>query len=158
LGTRATGHHDVKGESANSYRCEAESTNALYWDEVARSSEEAFVMNVERRGSVKLSEGLFQLNVLQEETKLQTKSFIINRWQVYEAYRRVKANAGSAGIDKQSLADFEVNLKDNLYTLWNRKSSGSYFPSPVKAVAIPKKSGGERLLGIPMVTGRENWP
>jgi hypothetical protein len=68
-------------------------------------------MNVERRGSVKLSEGLVQLNVLQEETKLQTKPFIIDRWQVYEAYRRVKANAGSAGIDKQSLADFEVNLK-----------------------------------------------
>lgn len=115
-------------------------------------------MNVERRGSVKLSEGLVQLNVLQEETKLQTKPFIIDRWQVYEAYRRVKANAGSAGIDKQSLADFEVNLKNNLYTLWNRMSSGSYFPSPVKAVAIPKKSGGERLLGIPMVTGRENRP
>lgn len=111
-------------------------------------------MNVERRGSVKLSEGLVQLNVLQEETKLQTKPFIIDRWQVYEAYRRVKANAGSAGIDKQSLADFEVNLKNNLYTLWNRMSSGSYFPSSVKAVAIPKKSGGERLLGIPTVADR----
>jgi RNA-directed DNA polymerase len=111
-------------------------------------------MNVERRGSVKLSEGLVQLNVLQEETKLQTKPYIIDRWQVYEAYRRVKANAGSAGIDKQSLADFEVNLKNNLYTLWNRMSSGSYFPSPVKAVAIPKKSGGERLLGIPTVADR----
>ena len=111
-------------------------------------------MNVERRGSVKLSEGLVQLNVLQEETKLQTKPFIIDRWQVYEAYRRVKANAGSAGIDKQSLADFEVNLKNNLYTLWNRMSLGSYFPSSVKAVAIPKKSGGERLLGIPTVADR----
>jgi RNA-directed DNA polymerase len=157
LGTGGTSHHDVKGESANSYRCEAESANACYWDGAARSSEEAFVMNMDRRGSVKLSEGLVQLNVLQEETKLQTKPFIIDRWQVYEAYRRVKANAGSAGIDKQSLADFEVDLK-KLYTLWKRMSSGSYFPSPVKAVAIPKKSGGERLLGIPMVTGRENWP
>lgn len=111
-------------------------------------------MNVERRGSIKPSVGLAQLNVLQEEAKLQTKPLIIDRWQVYEAYRRVKANAGSAGIDQQSLADFEVNLKDNLYTLWNRMSSGSYFPSPVKAVAIPKKSGGERLLGIPTVADR----
>lgn len=111
-------------------------------------------MNVERRGSIKPSEGLAQLNVLQEEAKLQIKPLIIDWWQVYEAYRRVKANAGSAGIDQQSLADFEVNLKDNLYTLWNRMSSGSYFPSPVKAVAIPKKSGGERLLGIPTVADR----
>ena len=79
---------------------------------------------------------------------------LINRWQVYEAFRRVKANAGSAGVDKQSIAEFEENLKDNLYKIWNRMSSGSDMPPPVKAVAIPKKSGGDRLLGIPTVGDR----
>ncbi len=111
-------------------------------------------MGVERRGSIKPSDELAQLGIVQEEVKSQTKQFVINRWQVYQAYRLVKANAGSAGIDNQSIADFEVNLKDNLYKLWNRMSSGSYFPPPVKAVAIPKKSGGERLLGIPSVSDR----
>lgn len=70
------------------------------------------------------------------------------------AFKLVKANAGAAGIDEQSLEDFELHLKDNLYKLWNRMSSGSYFPPPVKAVSIPKKMGGERVLGIPTVTDR----
>lgn len=73
---------------------------------------------------------------------------------VMKAFRLVKANAGAAGIDQQSIADFETNLKDNLYKIWNRMSSGTYFPEPVKIVSIPKKSGGERLLGIPTVTDR----
>jgi RNA-directed DNA polymerase len=73
---------------------------------------------------------------------------------VYEAYKAVKANAGAAGVDQQSLEDFEADLKGNLYKIWNRMSSGSYFPPPVKAVAIPKKSGGERILGIPTVADR----
>ena len=111
-------------------------------------------MNVERRGSVEPSASQTQLGSSQEEVRPQTKPFIINRWQVYEAYRRVKANAGSAGVDNQSIAEFEENLKDNLYKLWNRMSSGCYMPPPVKAVAIPKKSGGERLLGIPAVSDR----
>ena len=111
-------------------------------------------MNVERRDSIKPSVGQAQLGSPQEEVRPQTKPFFINRWQVYEAFRRVKANAGSAGVDKQSIAEFEENLKDNLYKLWNRMSSGSYMPPPVKAVAIPKKSGGERLLGIPTVSDR----
>lgn len=111
-------------------------------------------MNVERRDSIKPSVGRAQLGSPQEEVRPQTKPFFINRWQVYEAFRRVKANAGSAGVDKQSIAEFEENLKDNLYKLWNRMSSGSYMPPPVKAVAIPKKSGGERLLGIPTVSDR----
>lgn len=71
-----------------------------------------------------------------------------------KAYSLVKANAGAAGVDKQSLKDFEINLKSNLYKLWNRMSSGSYFPPPVMAVPIPKKSGGIRMLGIPTVSDR----
>lgn len=82
------------------------------------------------------------------------KSFDIPKTLVAAAYAKVKANAGSAGVDKQSLADFEENRQDNLYKLWNRLSSGSYFPPPVMAVAIPKKNGGERLLGVPTVTDR----
>ena len=85
---------------------------------------------------------------------MKTKSFIISKWQVLKAYELVKANAGAAGVDQQSLSDFERNLKSNLYKLWNRLSSGSYFPPPVKAVAIPKKTGGERILGIPTVSDR----
>lgn len=71
-----------------------------------------------------------------------------------EAFRAVKANAGAAGVDEQSIEDFEKNLKDNLYKIWNRMSSGSYFPPPVKAVPIPKKNGGERILGVPTVSDR----
>lgn len=71
-----------------------------------------------------------------------------------QAYRLIKSNAGSAGVDNQSMQDFERNLKSNLYKLWNRMSSGSYFPPPVKAVAIPKKTGGERILGVPTVSDR----
>ena len=84
----------------------------------------------------------------------KTKSFIISKWDVVQAYRLVKANHGAAGVDKQSISDFEANLRGNLYKLWNRLSSGSYFPPPVKAVAIPKKTGGERILGIPTVSDR----
>jgi RNA-directed DNA polymerase len=71
-----------------------------------------------------------------------------------EAYQRVKANKGAAGVDKQSLEIFDMNLKDNLYKIWNRMSSGTYFPPPVKAVPIPKKTGGERILGVPTIGDR----
>lgn len=83
-----------------------------------------------------------------------TKPFNISKHLVVRAYKLVKANAGSAGVDEQSLTDFEGKLKDNLYKLWNRLSSGSYFPPPVKAVAILKKSGSQRILGIPTVSDR----
>ena len=84
----------------------------------------------------------------------QPKPFLISKHAVLEAWERVKANQGAAGIDEESIQDFERQLKDNLYRIWNRMSSGSYFPPPVKAVAIPKKSGGERTLGIPTVSDR----
>lgn len=84
----------------------------------------------------------------------KTKQFNIPKQLFLLAFQLVRTNAGAAGIDKQSLADFEINLKDNLYKLWNRMSSGCYFPAPVKAVPIPKKSGGERILGVPTVGDR----
>ena len=83
-----------------------------------------------------------------------TKPYTISKDLVMQAFKLIKENAGAAGVDKQTLADFEANLKDNLYKLWNRLSSGSYFPPPVKAVPIPKKSGGERILGVPTVADR----
>jgi len=85
---------------------------------------------------------------------MKTKSFSIPKQLFVEAFKLVKANAGAAGIDRETLVDFERNLKDNLYKLWNRMSSRSYFPPPVKVVPIPKKTGGERILGIPTVGDR----
>lgn len=84
----------------------------------------------------------------------EAKPFAIEKSLVWQAYKRVKANAGSSGVDGVSLAKFEENLKNNLYKLWNRMASGSYFPPPVKAVEIPKGNGGLRVLGIPTVADR----
>lgn len=84
----------------------------------------------------------------------ETKPFQISKRTVMDAYERVRANQGAAGVDRQTLEDYAANLKDNLYKLWNRMSSGSYFPPPVRAVSIPKKAGGERVLGIPTVSDR----
>jgi len=86
------------------------------------------------------------------ETKSTTVP--ITKQMVKNAYRKVKSNQGSAGIDRESLKDFEENLLDNLYKLWNRMSSGSYFPKPVREVEIPKSDGSKRKLGIPTVSDR----
>ena len=82
------------------------------------------------------------------------KPFSIDKKRVYEAYKAVKSNAGSAGVDGQTIEQFEADLQNNLYKLWNRMSSGSYFPPPVRAVSIPKKTGGQRILGVPTVADR----
>jgi RNA-directed DNA polymerase len=82
------------------------------------------------------------------------KPFDIPKREVWEAFKRVKANQGAAGVDGQSIQDFEDRLGDNLYKLWNRMSSGSYMPPPVRRVDIPKASGGTRPLGIPTVADR----
>jgi RNA-directed DNA polymerase len=84
----------------------------------------------------------------------KTKSYEISKHIVLEAFQRVKSNKGAAGIDDEGLEEFESNLKNNLYKIWNRMSSGSYFPPPVKAVEIPKKTGGTRILGVPTVADR----
>jgi group II intron reverse transcriptase/maturase len=82
------------------------------------------------------------------------KPFKIDKRLVYEAYKAVKSNAGAAGVDGQTIEQFEADLQNNLYKVWNRMSSGSYFPPPVRAVSIPKKSGGQRILGVPTVADR----
>jgi group II intron reverse transcriptase/maturase len=82
------------------------------------------------------------------------KPFNIEKRLVYEAYKAVKSNRGAAGVDEQTIEQFEADLSGNLYKIWNRMSSGTYFPPSVRAVAIPKKSGGERILGVPTVADR----
>jgi RNA-directed DNA polymerase len=82
------------------------------------------------------------------------KPFKIDKRLVYEAYKAVKSNAGAAGVDGETIEQFEADLRNNLYKVWNRMSSGSYFPPPVRAVSIPKKSGGQRILGVPTVADR----
>ena len=84
----------------------------------------------------------------------KAKPYNISKKVVWEAYKRVKANGGAAGVDGQTMADFEKDLKGNLYKLWNRMSSGSYFPPPVKLVEIPKGDGSKRPLGIPTIADR----
>src|SRR5262250_1393422 len=129
-----------------------QSTDARHRGGTPCSSDEAPVMGVERRGClVPLS---WLVNQQWEEPVQTAKPFSISKRMVWEAYKRVKANQGAAGVDEESLADFEGNLTNNLYKLWNRLASGSYFPPPVRTVAIPKHDGGQRLLGIPTVSDR----
>ncbi len=85
---------------------------------------------------------------------IKAKPFDIPKREVWEAFKHVKANQGAAGVDGQSIAEFEARLADNLYKLWNRLSSGSYMPPPVRRVEIPKANGGTRPLGIPTVADR----
>ena len=82
------------------------------------------------------------------------KSFDITKREVWDAYKRVKANRGAAGVDGVSIADFDREQSKNLYRIWNRMASGSYFPPPVKRVDIPKEDGRTRPLGIPTVADR----
>lgn len=84
----------------------------------------------------------------------KAKPFSISKRLIWEAYTKVKANHGAAGVDEQSIEEFESDLRGNLYKLWNRMSSGSYIPSPVRRVEIPKSGGGKRPLGIPTVSDR----
>src|ERR1700734_386083 len=89
------------------------------------------------------------------EQKPAGKPFEIPKQEVWDAWLKVKANGGAPGADGQSIEDFEADLKNNLYKVWNRMSSGSYFPPPVMAVEIPKAHGaGTRILGIPVIADR----
>jgi len=89
-----------------------------------------------------------------DELKAPGKPFDISKRVVWEAYEKVKANRGAPGVDAVSVEEFEKDLKNNLYKIWNRMSSGTYFPPPVRAVEIPKPNGGVRILGVPTVADR----
>src|SRR5437867_13099734 len=109
-------------------------------------------MRVERRSPALWPRGAVKQRW--EEPVPEAKPYGIPKQLVWEAYRRVKANRGAAGVDGESLAVFEKDLKDKLYKVWNRKSAGSYFPPPVRLVEIKKDDGGKRPLGIPTVADR----
>jgi RNA-directed DNA polymerase len=100
--------------------------------------------------------GFYHVSTIErwEERIAEAKPYEIDRDQVHQAWLRVKANGGAPGVDGQGIEDFERKLEDNLYKLWNRMSSGSYFPKPVRLCPIPKRDGGQRVLGIPTVTDR----
>jgi retron-type reverse transcriptase len=85
---------------------------------------------------------------------VEAKSFDIAKREVWQAYKRVKANRGAAGVDGVTMAEFEQDLSKNLHRIWNRMASGSYMPPPVKQVETPKASGGTRELGVPTVADR----
>jgi len=109
-------------------------------------------MEPDRRGCV--VQPRLRVNRQREELAGEAKPFDIRKREVWEAFKSVKVNQGAAGVDGQSIAEFEADLTNNLYKLWNRMSSGSYFPPPVRRVDIPKRDGGTRLLGIPTVADR----
>jgi len=94
-----------------------------------------------------------------EELMSEAKPFKISKREVWEAYRKVKGNKGAAGVDGQTIAGYEEALKDNLYKLWNRMSSGSYFPPPVKVVEIPKALVGKESWGSQTyrIGSRRRW-
>src|SRR3974390_2561209 len=91
------------------------------------------------------------INPRGEESMPEAKSYVISKQVVWDAYQKVKANHGAVGVDGESIEAFEQDLKNNLYKVWNRMSSGSYFPPPVRVVAVPKSSGGLRTWGIPTI-------
>jgi RNA-directed DNA polymerase len=142
----------MKGQATSGSNREGESTDAPRRDGAACSSDEGFVMELERRGCVVQPRP--RANWKREEPVDEAKPFKIPKRAVWEAFKRVKANHGAAGVDEQSIAEFEADLRNNLYKLWNRLSSGSYFPPPVLRVEIPKADGGIRPLGIPTVADR----
>jgi RNA-directed DNA polymerase len=109
-------------------------------------------MGVEQRGCVVWCKLL--INRYREESMMNTKSFDIPKRLVWNAWKRIKANGGAHGVDSVSIMQFEADISNNLYKIWNRMSSGCYFPPPVRRVEIPKDGGKKRLLGIPTVGDR----
>jgi len=149
----------ARGSAPGGRNRKALSTVAASAGGPARSSGEALVIGAERRGrliywfvrtSNRASPGRRRVS----RSGPEGKPFQIPKQLVWEAYRRVKANKGAAGVDGESIADFESGLRGNLYKIWNRMSSGTYFPPPVMAVEIPKSGGGARTLGVPTVADR----
>ena len=122
----------------------AYSINVYKDDGCCCSSDERLVMSVERRTADIQFQIFKQLIKVRMTDLFETKSkpIPITKDMVREAYRKVKANKGSAGVDEISLKQFDENLLKNLYKIWNRMASGSYFPMPVKEVIIPKSNGG----------------
>jgi RNA-directed DNA polymerase len=148
-------YKDGKGKVQSGEQPGRPNTDDLYEGRLSRSSDEVPVMGVERRaGVIQLKLPLSPLDNRGRNGTMETKSIPITQEMVIASYKRVRKNKGSAGIDNESLVKFEEKLSDNLYLIWNRLSSGSYRPTSVLEVEIPKDDGQKRKLGIPIVRDR----
>lgn len=149
-------YRNVKGNAQSGAQPGRQNTEVLYEGRLSRSSDESPVMGEERRaGVIQLKLPLSTMGNRGRSGAIETKSIPITQSMVIASYKRVRKNKGVAGIDHESLSMFEANLSDNLYTTWNRLSSGSYHPSNVLESAIPKEDGrSKRKLGIPTVRDR----
>jgi hypothetical protein len=150
---RGTFGVDANGEATSGMNHEGESTDAASRDGAPRTSDEVCESGRSKGGACS---GAKSVRPTRNGRSLKDKAnpYCIRRIEVLETYFKVKSNKGAAGIDKETIEDFERNLKRNLYKVWNRMSSGSYFPPPMRTVMIPKAKGGERALGIPTVADR----
>lgn len=148
-------YKDVKGKAQAGQTLVRPNTEALYDGGLSRSSVETPVMGEERRAEViQLELPLTTPGKRGRNNGSSTKEIPITKQMVWEAYKKVRSNKGAAGIDDQTLELYSERLGDNLYVLWNRMSSGSYFPPAVLEVEIPKDDGKKRKLGIPTVNDR----
>lgn len=149
-------YKNVKGKAQAGETLVRPNTDVLYELGLSHSSDEASVMEVERRAEVtQLRIPLVTSRKRGRSGGSETKSIPIAKRMVWEAYKKVRKNKGAAGIDNETIAMYEERLDDNLYILWNRMSSGSYFPISVLEVEIPKDDGKKkRKLGIPTVNDR----
>jgi RNA-directed DNA polymerase len=149
-------YKNAKGKAQAEETSVRPNTDVLYELGLSHSSDEASVMGVERRAEVtQLRLPLATSRKRGRCSGTETKSIPITKKMVWEAYKKVRSNKGAAGIDNETIAMYEERLEDNLYILWNRMSSGSYFPDSVLEVEIPKDDGKrKRKLGIPTVTDR----
>ena len=147
-------YKDAKGKAQAGQTPVRLNTDDLYENGLSLSSEEAPVMGVERRTGVTQLRLPLTTPQRGRDSGSETKSIPITKRMIWESYKKVRKNKGAAGIDEETIDMYEQRLEDNLYTLWNRMSSGSYFPPPVLEVEIPKDDGRKRKLGIPTVNDR----
>ena len=144
----------TKGKAQAGQTSVRPNTDDLYEVGLSHSSDEAPVMGVERRAEVTQLRLPLTTPKGGRDSGAETKSIPITKRMIWESYKKVRKNKGAAGIDDETIAMYEERLEDNLYILWNRMSSGSYFPPPVLEVEIAKDDGRKRKLGIPTVNDR----
>ena len=147
-------YKDAKGKAQAGQTPVRLNTDDLYETGLSHSSEEAPVMGVERRAGVTQLRLPLTTPKGGRDSGAETKSIPITKRMIWESYKKVRSNKGAAGIDEETIEWYEKRLQDNLYMLWNRMSSGSYFPPPVLEVEIAKDDGRKRKLGIPTVNDR----
>jgi len=148
-------HTNGKGNAQAEQTSVRQNTDDVCEVGLSHSSEETSVMGVERRAEVvQLELSLTTSGDVRRTKEVQTRGIPITQGMVLEAFKKVRSNKGSSGVDKETIEMYEEKLKDNLYVLWNRLSSGTYFAPAVREVSIDKSNGKKRKLGIPTVNDR----